>query len=204
MTRVKICGITRIEDALFAAESGADYLGFIFAESPRRVTVDRAREIIAALPERVHRVGVFVNEEPNIIQEVADKAALTMIQLHGDEKPEPYRNLELPLIKVVHVGSNYETEIFENSPFSYILLEPYVPGKRGGSGVTADWTTAEKIVRTTKKKIFLAGGLGPHNVRSAVLEVRPFAVDGNSRLEDGPGIKNHEKVRRFIEEVRSL
>ena len=204
MTRIKICGITRIEDALFAAESGADYLGFIFAESPRRVAVDQAREIIAALPERVQRVGVFVNEEPDKIQKIADGAALTMIQLHGDEEPEPYRKLTLPLIKVIHIGGDAGMKAVCNSPFHSLLLEPHVPGKRGGTGVEADWTTAEKIVRTTEKRIFLAGGLGPHNVRAAVLKVRPFAVDVSSRLEDRPGIKNREKMLHFIEEVRSL
>ena len=204
MTRIKICGITRIEDALFAAESGADYLGFIFAESPRRVTVNRAREIIAALPEQVQTVGVFVNEEPDRIQEVADEAGLTIIQLHGDEEPEPYRKLTLPLIKAIHIAGDAGMKAVSNSPFHSLLLEPHVPGRRGGTGVEADWTTAEKIVRTTEKRIFLAGGLGPHNVRAAVLKVRPFAVDVSSRLEDRPGIKNREKMLHFIEEVRSL
>ena len=203
MTKVKICGITRMQDALYAAKIGVDFLGFIFAESPRRITARQGRDMARKLPCSIKTVGVFVNENLETIREVSYGVGLHMVQLHGEESPDFYRALELPVIKVFHTKGTETVDEISVCPADFILLEPYVPGMKGGTGREADWQMAADIIHSfPEKKIFLAGGLGPENVSAAVHKVKPFAVDGNSQLEERPGIKNTKLMKRFIQEVK--
>lgn len=202
---VKICGITRGEDALWAAACGARYIGFIFAESPRRISAAQARRIGEALPSGVERVGVFVNEEEAVIRRVCREAGLSLIQLHGDESPEFCRRFELPVIKVLRARDESSLAAVAAYDTGFILLEPYLPGKYGGTGIPADWAIAARLVQTyPQKRFFLAGGIGPDNVIAAVRQVAPYAVDASSALEHRPGLKNHEKIERLLKAVREL
>jgi phosphoribosylanthranilate isomerase len=209
--RIKICGLTRAEDARLALTLGADYLGFIFARSPRRIDPETAEAIMQNLgkdqsgkPSGVERVGVFVNADRGFIEETVRRAGLTMLQLHGDEDPRYCTQFELPVIKALRIRDRSVIDQIENYPTPYILLEPYVRGKHGGTGVQANWKLAAEIVRTFPGKcFFLAGGLGPENVQAAIAAVQPFAVDASSALESRPGIKDKQLVKKFIEAVRN-
>jgi phosphoribosylanthranilate isomerase len=197
--------MTRVSDALAAARMGVDYLGFIFAESPRGLTPEAARRITESVPAEVERVGVFVNEEEETIKRTFDTAGLTMVQLHGTERPSFANQIGLPLIKVLRTTNEGLFDLIPLYETEFILLEPYVPGKAGGTGKIADWELARRVVEAfPQKRFFLAGGLGPENVTAALQRVRPFAVDGNSGLEDTPGCKNEWKMREFVRIVRSL
>jgi phosphoribosylanthranilate isomerase len=209
--RIKICGLTRAEDARDAVSLGAHYLGFIFAPSPRRVTSEAVRAIARELTKTegktpaVERVGVFVNAERAMIEETVRHAGLTMVQLHGEEDPGFCARFDLPVIKVLRVRDRGIFDSIRRYPTPYILLEPYVPGKRGGTGVQADWRLAGEIVRSfPDRRFFLAGGLGPDNVKAAAAAVRPFAVDASSALESAPGRKDAQKLKTFFEAVRNL
>ena len=214
--RVKICGITRIEDARLAVRLGADYLGFVFAESPRRVTVERVAEIIReldALPDAadVERVGVFVDYPAEAIGHVVRETGITMAQLHGNEPPGLEEHLPVPAIRVLRTSGEAILDRVSRCRTPYILLEPHVAGtargagrQAGGTGREADWELASRVVRRFPgRRFFLAGGLGPHNVGSAVRRVAPFAVDASSGLETRPGIKSAVKMRSYIEEARA-
>jgi phosphoribosylanthranilate isomerase len=189
---------------LLAARLGADYLGFIFAPSPRQITPEAAAAILGGLrTEAAQRVGVFVNADRAFIERAARIAGLTMIQLHGNEDPEFCARFRLPVIKALRIEDRGIFERIDRYPTPYILLEPYVRGEYGGTGVQADWKLAAELVQTfPDKRFFLAGGLGPDNVRAAIAAVRPFAVDASSALEDRPGIKDRHKLTTFIEAVR--
>lgn len=205
---VKVCGITRLEDALCAVEAGADLLGFIFAPSPRRIEPEAAARIIAGLPAGVERVGVFVDESAERIREIARIAGLTVAQLHGKEPPEMDHTLGIPVLRAVRVSGTDAGAALDAARIysaARLLVEPAVAGKAGGSGSAMDWGIARAIVAgLADKRVFLAGGLGPHNVREAIEAVRPFGVDASSKLEAGPGRKNPDLVRRFVEAVRSM
>ena len=209
--RIKICGLTRCEDTRLAVGLGADYLGFIFAPSPRQVAPETVGAILRTLEEEhpgllagVARVGVFVNADRGFIDGTALKAGLTMLQLHGDEDPEGCTGFGLPVIKALHVRDRSIFQLVAGYPTPYILLEPHVPGKHGGTGVQADWKLAAELVRTfPDKRFFLAGGLGPANVRAAIAAVQPYAVDASSALESRPGIKDRQKMKEFSEAVRN-
>ena len=205
MTRVKVCGITDLGDALAALEAGADMLGFNFyARSPRYVTPAAARKIIERLPDGVSCVGVFVNEPtPAEVERIARAAGLGAVQLHGDETPEYCQSLrDLTTIKALRVGTDYTPESAAAYETDAILLDAYVAGERGGTGHTFDWTLAT-LTRERVPKLFLAGGLNPENVAQAVAAVRPYAVDVCSGVETSPGRKSPELMRRFVELVRS-
>jgi phosphoribosylanthranilate isomerase len=209
--QIKICGLTRIEDARLAAQFGADYLGFIFAKSPRRVVAETAAAILRTLRQErqeemrpVQRVGVFLNASVEDIRATARQASLTMLQLHGNEDPDFCGQFELPVIKALRIQDRGIFDLVHSYGTPYILLEPYLPGKYGGTGVQANWQLASELVRTfPQKRFILAGGLGPDNVRAAVSAVRPFAVDASSALESRPGIKDRQKMKAFIAAVRS-
>jgi len=209
--RIKICGLTRIEDARLAAELGVEYLGFIFAKSPRRVAAEAAGAILRTLEQErqggmrpVERVGVFVNASGEDILSTARQASLTMLQLHGDEDPDFCSQFELPVIKALRILDRGIFDLVRGYDIPYILLEPYLPGKYGGTGVQANWQLASELVSTFPEKMFfLAGGLGPGNVKAALSAVRPFAVDASSALETRPGIKDRQKMKSFIKAVRS-
>jgi phosphoribosylanthranilate isomerase len=213
--RIKICGLTRPEDARLALTLGADYLGFIFAPSPRQVAPAAVSAILRCLEEEqtgkrtqgftaAERVGVFVDADRDFVHEATRRADLTMLQLHGDEDPEHCARFELPVIKALRIRDRGIFELVESYHTPYILLEPYVQGKHGGTGVQANWQLAAELVQTfPDKRFFLAGGLRAENVQAAVAAVRPFAVDASSALESRPGIKDRQKMQAFIEAVRN-
>jgi phosphoribosylanthranilate isomerase len=197
MTRVKICGITNIEDALHAAGQGADALGFVFYPgSPRYVEPEAAREIIAQLPPFVVAVGLFVNASPQRVREIHDFCALDRVQLHGDEDP---RLVPLPprqVIKAVRVRgeeSLHDPGFWADHP---LLFDAWSDRGFGGTGQTFDWQLAAALAE--KYRIILAGGLTPDNVAAAIAAVHPYGVDVASGVERSPGIKDKDKVAAFI------
>ncbi len=206
--RVKICGITNSADAVYAASLGVHYLGLIFSKSPRKLTLDQARAVSEAVPRTVGRVGVFVDEDIDFVRRAVREIGLDLVQLHGNESPAYCERLEVPHIKVFRVQPDKERDVcrrIEQYDTGYCLLEPYVPGVAGGTGKTADWPLAGRIVkRFPEKRIFLAGGLSPHNIIDAARTVEPFGVDGNSGVETSPGVKDHEKLTLFIDKARSV
>ncbi len=206
MTLVKVCGITNVEDALAALDAGAEMLGFNFyARSPRYVTPAAARQIIERLPEGVTCVGVFVNEPaPADVERIAREARLGAVQLHGDETPEYCQSLRgLTTIKALRVGADYTPKSAAAYDTDAVLLDAYVAGERGGTGHTFDWALAT-LTRERVPRLFLAGGLNPDNVASAVAAVRPYAVDVCSGVETSPGRKSPELMCRFVEQVRAV
>jgi phosphoribosylanthranilate isomerase len=203
MTLVKVCGVTNVEDALAALEAGAGMLGFNFyARSPRYISPAEARRVVAQLPEGTPCVGVFVNEPaPADVERVAREAGLGAVQLHGDEPPDYCRSLSgLTTIKALRVGADYAPESASAYQTDAVLLDAYVAGARGGTGHTFDWTLATRT-RERVPRLFLAGGLNPDNVASAIAAVRPYAVDVCSGVETSPGRKSPELMRQFLKEV---
>ena len=206
MTRVKVCGITNLEDARAALDAGADMLGFNFyRRSPRYVTPAEAREVVERMPAGVTCVGVFVNEPaPEDVERIAREAGLNTVQLHGDETPGYCQTLRgLDTIKALRVGRDFDVETVNAFGTGSVLLDAYVKGERGGTGHTFDWSLAA-LTRARVPRLFLAGGLTPDNVAAAVAAVRPYAVDVCSGVETAPGRKSPELMRRFIEQVKSV
>ncbi len=199
--RIKICGITNEEDALAATQLGADALGFVFATSPRQVSVEKAREIIGTLPPLVQAVGVFVDEDPEKVAYTATFCHLDLLQFHGNESPSYCGSFDHRVIKAVRLrsSSDLETLSLYRGTVGAILLDTYVPNQYGGTGITFDWNMA--LEARKHGPIILAGGLNPENVAHAVSMVRPYAVDASSGLERSPGVKDHEKMAQFIERV---
>lgn len=205
MTLVKVCGITSLEDALAAVEAGADALGFNFYRpSPRYISPTDARKLIDQLPQSVIKVGVFVNEELQSVLRIASEANLTALQLHGDESPEYCSELKgRYVIKAFGARNNLDFDAYK---VEAIMLDSRDDGLYGGTGRVFDWSIARRTRESLKSvaKLFLAGGLSPENVAEAIVTVQPFAVDACSSLEDTPGKKNHERVRAFVQAVRSI
>lgn len=201
--RSKICGITRIDDALAAVKAGADAIGFVFyAKSPRAVSVMQARAIIAALPPFVTTVGLFVNASACELNETLDAVALDLLQFHGDETPEQCEGFHRPYIKALRVkaGDDIEAACSAYKSASGILLDAYVEGVPGGTGEVFDWSL---IPQGLNKPIILAGGLSADNVAQAIAQVRPYAVDVSGGVEKSKGIKDHDKIRAFMQVVRA-
>ena len=199
MTLVKICGITNAEDARVAADAGADAIGLVFAESPRRVNVEEARTISLVLPENILRVGVFVDEEPAEILRISREVGLDLAQLHGDETPETVtavRRGGVKVMKALRVRDAVYLEVLDRYGADLILLDAHSERARGGTGQRFDWEAAKSS--TGRDNIVVSGGLGPENVREAVEFFEPYGVDASSSLEDEPGRKNGERVRRFV------
>jgi phosphoribosylanthranilate isomerase len=199
MTLIKICGITNAQDARVAADAGADAVGLIFAESPRRVGVEEARRISMALPEHVLRVGVFVDEQPAEILRISREVGLDLAQLHGDETPEDVTAIRqggVKVMKALRVKSAASLRALDRYGADLILLDAHSESARGGTGQRFDWEVAKSS--TGRDNIVVSGGLGPENVREAVEFFQPYGVDASSSLEDGPGKKNSERVRRFV------
>jgi len=194
---VKICGITRPEDAEAAVEAGAGAIGFIFwPKSPRFIDPHRARAIAAALPPFVTAVGVFVNQPLAYVNGVASLVALGAVQLHGDETPEYAASVSRPVMKAVSVGRD-EARVWPSRV--RLLLDVHDPVARGGTGRTIDWAAAADLA--ARRELILAGGLTPDNVADAVARVRPFGIDVSSGVERAPGIKDHERLRALFEAV---
>jgi len=207
MTKVKICGITNLEDALLSAKFGAHALGFNFyPKSPRYILPQRAREIVEQLPEAILKVGVFVNETLEKIAEIAAVAKLDAIQLHGEETPEFASEVKaktnLEIIKAFRVSPEFKPEDVLQYEVDAVLLDAYSPKEHGGTGETFDWEIAREV-RDIVPKLYLAGGLSRINVRMAILKVVPYAVDACSKLEKIRGQKESAKVFSFIKTVKN-
>ncbi|HEV2913290.1 MAG TPA: phosphoribosylanthranilate isomerase [Pyrinomonadaceae bacterium] len=206
MVKIKVCGITNLEDALVAVDAGADALGFNFYRlSARFITPADARRIIERLPETVLSVGIFVNEErPETLARMADEAAVGAVQLHGDESPEYCRALgDRFVIKALRVGEGFRPESASAYQTEAILLDALDRDARGGTGRTIDWRVARKV-RALIPKLFLAGGLSPDNIEEALAAVEPYGVDACSGLECAPGRKDAARVRDFIWRARRV
>jgi phosphoribosylanthranilate isomerase len=202
MTRVKICGITRVEDALAAARSGADAIGLVFYErSPRHVSITQAAQLAAALPPFVSVVGLFVNAEAAFVREVLAGVPLDMLQFHGDESPEYCAQFSRPYLKAIRVKAG--VDLLQCAARFHaakgLLLDAHVEGIAGGSGATFDWAL---IPTQLPLPVILSGGLDRENVAAAIKQVRPYAVDVSSGVEASKGIKDAEKIAAFINEVK--
>jgi len=198
MSKVKICGIRSVEEALFCAGVGAEAIGLVFAESPRKIDPDTARRISAALPPFTHRTGVFVNAEKKMVEHMARFCGLTLLQFHGSEDAAYCRSFALPVIKAIRVKSAADLQKLEEFPAAAFLLDSDHPQLAGGSGTVFDWSLAE---RPLSRPVILAGGLNAENVAEAVRLARPYAVDVSSGVETGDR-KDRAKIRAFIEAVR--
>jgi len=200
-TRIKVCGITRLDDALRAVELGVDALGFVFwPGSPRCVSLRQAAQISAALPPFVTVVGVFVNQSIEEIRTVAAGVGLCAVQLHGDEAPGTWGRVPGRCLRAVAVGPGFNAAaVAAWPPEVWPLLDAHDPARRGGTGQAVDWDIAAEVSR--RRRIILAGGLDASNVRDAVARVRPFAVDASSGVEREPGIKDPDRLRAFVEGV---
>lgn len=203
MTRIKICGITRIEDALAAVEAGADALGFVFYEaSPRSVSLNQAKKICLQLPPFIATVGLFVNAPAHVVLNTANHLQLSLLQFHGEESEEYCEQFNYPWIKALRIKSdtNIQEAIDRYSASKGILLDSHVAGVQGGTGVTFDWT---RIPKHSSKPIILAGGLTIANVQQAIKTCNPYAVDVSGGVEISKGIKDHHKLRSFINNVKN-
>ena len=201
MVKVKVCGITNLKDALAAAEMGADALGFVFAPSPRRVTPPQVAQIVAELPPFICKVGVFVDNTLQEVTETVESCSLDLAQLHGSESPEFCQALFPRVIKSFRVRDESVLAQLAQYEISAYLLDSYHEALSGGTGVSFDWEIARKAGQYGL--IILSGGLNPANVRRAITEAQPFAVDVSSGVEASPGMKDHAKLRTFIEEAKN-
>jgi phosphoribosylanthranilate isomerase len=201
--KVKVCGTTSLKDALFAVESGADALGFIFyKKSPRCISQKEVKDIVAQLPPFVETVGVFVNEASDKVNRIAEQCRLTAVQLHGDESPAFCRRIKRRVIKVFRVLDADSFKGISNYDVSGFLLDSYNDESRGGTGKAFDWNLA---LRAKKQgPIILAGGLNPYNVYTAIHRVKPYGVDVCSGVEKSPGVKDFIKIDEFIKSVRKF
>ncbi|MDP4028952.1 MAG: phosphoribosylanthranilate isomerase [Gallionella sp.] len=210
MTRIKICGITRMEDALAAAHCGADAIGLVFYErSPRHVSIAQATQLAAALPPFVSVVGLFVNAEAALVREVQAQVPLDLLQLHGDESPEYCAQFAKPYLKAIRVKAGVDLLQCASDFCSAkgLLLDAHVEGIPGGTGATFDWSL---IPEHLPLPVILSGGLDAENVAAAIKQVRPYAVDVSSGVEANEGInilkgiKDAAKIAAFINEVKRI
>jgi phosphoribosylanthranilate isomerase len=199
MVFTKVCGITNPGDARVAVDAGADAIGLIFAESPRKVSLEEARKVSIALPENILKVGVFVDAEPGEVLQIAREVGLDLAQLHGDETPEmvaAIRNAGLPVMKALRVRNTEALGALERYEVDLFMLDAWSARARGGTGETFDWGLAKSV--KGRGNIVVSGGLTPENVREAVEFFEPYGVDASSSLEERPGKKSGERVRRFV------
>ena len=202
-TRIKICGITRVEDGLEAARLGADAIGLVFyAPSPRAVEADQAARIVAALPPFVTTVGLFVNAPEQEIRAVLNQVPLDVLQFHGDESAADCRCYQRPYLKAIRMreGLDVSSVAEEYEDASGILLDAYQKGVPGGTGKTFDWSVIPELTQA----VILAGGLNETNVIDGIKQVKPWAVDVSGGVEASKGIKDHQKMATFIKEVQSI
>jgi phosphoribosylanthranilate isomerase len=200
---VKICGITRLEDALAAVAAGAGAIGFVFwPESPRFIDPYRARAIRSRLPPFVTAVGVFVNQPLEHVTGVASLVRLGVVQLHGDETPQYAARISTPVMKAVSIPAARGEGLAAWPAATTLLLDVHDPVTRGGTGRTIDWVGAAEVAAT--RRVLLAGGLTPDNVAGAVEQVRPFGVDVSSGVERAPGVKDHQRLRALFEALHGI
>ncbi|MCL7944532.1 phosphoribosylanthranilate isomerase [Marinobacter sp. ATCH36] len=203
-TRVKICGVTRKQDAVAAASAGADAIGFVFYEpSPRYVTAEVARELVSALPPFVSATGLFVNPDAEFVRQILSEVPLDLLQFHGDESPEFCNSFGMRWIKAVRVRQSQDIEnaFRDYAKASGLLVDAWDPDKYGGTGQAFNWSL---IPETRPMPLILAGGLASDNVFRAVAEVRPWAVDVSGGVESSKGIKDDVKITDFINEVHRV
>ena len=197
---VKICGITRGEDAQAAVSAGANALGFVFwSKSPRRVDVDVARGIVSTLPPSILAVGVFVDQPVEEVNEIGSRVDLGAVQLHGAEDVSYARMMTRPVVKALAVGTGVPPVLSTWPDAVTVLLDVHDPVKKGGTGKTIDWVAAAGIAE--QRRVILAGGLTPENVRDAITRVRPWGIDVSSGVEREPGIKDHGRLKALFEAV---
>jgi len=197
-TRVKICGFTRVEDAVAAARLGVDAIGLVFyPPSPRNVTIEQAGCIVRALPAFVTVVGLFVDADPDWVRQVLGEVAIDCLQFHGAETPDACRIYRKPYIKAIRMTPGIDLSDYEQdyADAAGLLLDAYHPGVQGGSGSGFDW---DLIPRAHSMPIILAGGLSAENAAQAVRQVRPYALDVSSGVEAGKGVKDTGKMAAFI------
>ena len=202
MVKVKICGNTNLDDTMAAVQAGADAVGFVFyKKSPRAVEPKTAAEIISCLPPFVAPVGVFVNEELGVVRRIMEDCNIFLAQLHGDESPQYCADLRRSVIKAIRVRDRRDLERMTSYQVSGFVLDAFVEGVPGGTGVMIDWDLVSDA--QVVGPIILAGGLTPDNVLEAVRQARPYGVDVSSGVEASPGKKDHAKVRAFIANAKS-
>ena len=206
-TRIKICGITNLEDALAAIHYGADALGFVFyPPSPRNISIEKASDIIKQLPPFVTSVALFVDEKPIQIKKVIDLVKIDLLQFHGNEDEEFCQQFSRPYIKAIRMKDDMDLRqsIVAFSSAKALLLDTYVKGIPGGTGESFNW---EQVLKQKNKAIILAGGLNAENISLAIKTVQPFAVDVSGGVEkeglENKGIKDHTKIKHFIQAVLS-
>jgi phosphoribosylanthranilate isomerase len=202
MTKVKVCGIQHLEAANWAVDAGADAVGFIFADSRRRITLENAAAISDSLPESIMRIGVFVNASEEELQSAVKMVDLDYVQLHGDESPAFCKCLNIPYIKAVSIKEKNDLDILQEFGEEMILVDSGKGPHRGGNGTSFDWDYL-KDYQFKNRRLILAGGLKKENIREAIQKVRPYMVDVSSGVESG-GIKDKQKMAEFIKEVRKI
>ena len=200
--KVKVCGMTSLKDALVAVEGGADAVGFIFyKKSPRSVTMKTVREIVLELPPFVDTVGVFVDETAEQVNKIADYCNLDIIQLHGDESPTFCKKIRRKVIKAFRIKDMQSVKKLSSFQVSGFLLDTFSENLHGGTGKVFDWNLA--LPAKKFGPVIMAGGLTPNNVQQAVRQIRPYGVDVCSGVESEPGIKDHKKVRAFLNNAKA-
>jgi phosphoribosylanthranilate isomerase len=201
MVRVKVCGVTSLDDARMCVELGVDAIGLNFwPRSVRRCEPRVARDIVTSLAGQALFVGVFVDAGEAEIADTIEQVRLDCVQLHGDEPPALVARFLPHAYKALRVRGESPLELVRSYPGEHVLLDAYVPGMPGGTGAVFDWSLAREVAR--ERKLTLAGGLTADNVAQAVQAVRPYCVDTASGVESGPGVKDRELVRRFVEQAR--
>ena len=197
MIPVKICGITTYEDAEIAVNYGASAIGMIFYKgSPRYIYPEKVEEWISAIPEKMKKVGVFVNEKRKNIKTIVEKLNLDYIQLHGDESPEYCEKMIRPVIKAFRVGTDFDPAVLGNFQVQAFLFDTYQKGKPGGTGISLNWGLISNL--KTNTPIILSGGLNPDNITEGIETVQPSAVDVNSGVESEPGVKDKVRVEKLF------
>lgn len=200
--KVKICGITNLDDAKLSYELGADAIGFIFYEKSKRyIELEKAKEIIRQIPAFVLKVGVFVNESTDKINNIAKDVKLNLIQLHGNESPEIISDIDLPVIKVFRVSENFDYSIIMQYNNCSFLLDTYNKNEFGGTGQQFNW---KNIPSEIKSEIILAGGISEKNIDLMYEEIKPYAVDISSSIENEPGKKDHKKLRQLFKKINKI
>ena len=199
-TRIKICGLTRVRDVRDVVAAGADAVGFVFTRSPRRITCEQARRLVAQVPADVLRIGLFLDQQRSFIENVVNSVSLDMLQFHGSEPETDCTPFGLPYLKAVAMADDQSALKAEQDfpAAAGLLLDSHGVGERGGSGRVFDWS----LSRPLTKPVWLAGGLNAENVAQAIRVVRPYAVDVSTGVESGPGIKDANLVSDFITAVR--
>ncbi|MBI5661198.1 MULTISPECIES: phosphoribosylanthranilate isomerase [Ignavibacterium] len=200
--KIKVCGITNPADALLCEQLGADAIGFVFYPgSKRHIMPDEAAEIVKQLNPFTIKVGVFVDENPVLINEIVRTVGLNMVQLHGGETPEDISLMNVPAIKSFRVDNNFDFSVLEHYSDSLILLDSFDKEEFGGTGKTFNWSI---IPENVKSKIILAGGINSGNIEDVFHKVKPKAIDVSSSLEEFPGKKSKEKVIQFFNKINSI